>query len=164
MGQYVISPSASSILCPLARQHSDTDPFMTTCASISSASLGHLRANTPTESPLPPMLLATLISALHGRPFQALPMLFPPVLLFSTYLNLSSYTIDAAGLTAAWSGLYLVLARRRKAKTFGSRFGVRGLTRGATLGLALANVVGGGMTYAFGRRSVEEKVRGVVGK
>jgi hypothetical protein len=90
-------------------------------------------------------------------------MLFPPVLLFSSYLNLSSVEIDSAGLTAAWSGLYLLLAsRRRVAGSFGmrlgSRFGARGLTRGAAMAVAGANVVGCGVTYAFGRREGEERV------
>ena len=117
------------------------------------------------ESSLPPTLLATLITALHARPFQPLPMLFPPVLLFSTYLNLSGFVIDSAGLTAAWSGLYLLLARRRRIAggnfvgRMGSRFGARGLTRGAAMGLATVNLMGGGVTYAFGRRKTEEDER-----
>lgn len=40
-------------------------------------------------------------------------MMFPPVLLFSSYLNLSDYKTDSAGITAAWSGLYALLAMRR---------------------------------------------------
>jgi hypothetical protein len=86
-------------------------------------------------------------------------MIFPPILLFSTYLNLSNYAIDSAGITAAWSGLYLLLARRRKvaganfATRMGSTFGARGLTRGTAMMLAGANVVGGGITYALGKRS-----------
>jgi hypothetical protein len=40
-------------------------------------------------------------------------MMFAPVLLFSSYLNLSDYKTDAAGITAAWSGLYGLLALRR---------------------------------------------------
>ena len=90
--------------------------------------------------------------------------MFPPALLFSTYLNLSSYTIDSAGITAAWSGLYLLLARRRKVAgaNFGSRlgnkFGVRGVTRGSAMVLSGLNLVGGGVTYAFGRRKDEETV------
>ena len=117
----------------------------------------------PSESPLPPTLLATLVTALHARPFQPLPMLFPPVLLFSTYLNLSNYKVDSAGLTAAWSGLYLLLARRRSVSganigsRLGAKFGARGLTRGSAMMLAGANVVGCGITYAFGRRSAEER-------
>ncbi|KAE8453111.1 hypothetical protein EG329_012298 [Mollisiaceae sp. DMI_Dod_QoI] len=114
------------------------------------------------KSPLPPTVLATLITALHARPFQPLPMLFPPVLLFSSYLNLSNYVIDSAGITAAWSGLYLLLARRRTGsigKTYaarlGSRFGARGLTRGTAMILAGANLLGGGITYAFGQRDKE---------
>jgi len=66
------------------------------------------------ENSVPPTLLATLITAQHARPFQALPMAFAPVLLFSSYLNLSGYKTDAAGTTAAWSGLYALLALRRR--------------------------------------------------
>jgi len=115
------------------------------------------------KSPLPPTLLATLLTALHFRPFQPLPMLFPPVLLFSTYLNLQNFTIDSAGLTAAWSGLYLLMARRRKVAgasmgvRLGNKFGARGLTRGAAMGLAGLNLVGCGITYGLGRRRDEEK-------
>lgn len=105
----------------------------------------------PSENPLPPTLLATLVFAQHARPFQTLPMLFPPILLFSSYLNVQGFKTDSAGLTSAWSAAYLVLARRRK-QAFGSKFGARGLVRGATVGLCLANVAGGGLAYAFGRK------------
>lgn len=116
------------------------------------------------ESPLPPTLLATLIAGLHLRPFQVLPMLFPPVLLFSTYLNLNSFVIDSAGLTAAWSGLYILLAQRRKtmgkgiAGRFKTRFGARGLVRGSAIGVAGVNLVACGVTYAFEKRKEESKV------
>ncbi|GME65325.1 uncharacterized protein K452DRAFT_297658 [Neofusicoccum parvum] len=89
------------------------------------------------------------------RPFQALPMLFPPVLLLSSYLNLNDHKKDAAGISAAWSGLYVLLASRRKQKIY-SKFGARGIIRGATLGLCAANLVGGGLAYAFGKRDEEE--------
>jgi hypothetical protein len=115
-------------------------------------------SNSHSESPLPPITLATLITAQHIRPFQALPMLFTPVLLFSTYMNLNGYTIDSAGVTGAWSALYLILASRRK-QVFVRKFGVRGLIRGGTLGLCLANMVGGGLAYGFGRRTKEEERR-----
>lgn len=85
-------------------------------------------------------------------------MIFPPVLLLSTYLNLSGYEADSAGITAAWSGLYLLLARRRKAATFTSKFGARGLVRGSAMGLAAANVVGGGLAYYFGKEKKESKI------
>ncbi|KAK5171646.1 hypothetical protein BJ546DRAFT_1056836 [Cryomyces antarcticus] len=101
------------------------------------------------ENPLPPTLLATLITAQHIRPFQPLPMLFPPVLLFTTYLNINGYKADSAGATAAWSGLYMILAGRRRQK-FGAKFGARGLVRGATIGLCAVNLVSGGVAYAFG--------------
>jgi hypothetical protein len=66
------------------------------------------------ESSFPPTLLATLVTAQHLKPFQPLPMLFPPVLLLSSYLNINGFKTDAAGISAAWSGLYLLLAMRRK--------------------------------------------------
>ena len=110
------------------------------------------------ESPLPASLLATLVFAQHARPLQAIPMIFPPVLLFSTYLNLQGYKVDSAGTTAAFSGLYLVLAGRRR-NPYMSKFGVRGIVRGATMGLCLANVVGGGLAYVFGSRGREDDKR-----
>lgn len=82
-------------------------------------------------------------------------MVFAPVMLFSSYLNVNGYPVDAAGITAAWSAAYLVVARRRK-QIFKSKFGARGITRGVTLGLCLANVVGGGVSYAFGKRQEKE--------
>lgn len=110
-------------------------------------------------------------------------MLFPPILLFSSYLNVNSYRVDSAGITAAWSGLYLLLASRRKQVrsaspllTFGgflrygmltlfeqqklvTKFGARGIIRGATLGLCAVNLIGCGIAYAFGKRSKEEEER-----
>lgn len=143
---------------------------MPSTGAVSSLSLAHLLVSdnwqNTIESSLPPTILATLITALHARPFKPIPMIFPPVLLFSTYLNLSSYNIDSAGITAAWSGLYLLLARKRKGPggfttRLSSKFGARGLIRGATMGVAAMNLVGGGVTYAFGRRSKEDEERAV---
>ncbi|OAL47050.1 hypothetical protein IQ07DRAFT_516349 [Pyrenochaeta sp. DS3sAY3a] len=107
------------------------------------------------ENSVPPTLLATLITAQHARPFQPLPMLFPPVLLFTSYLNLSNYKTDAAGMTAAWSGLYALLAMRRNQR-LRNKFTVRGAVRGASLALCGVNVVGGGLAYTFGKREIEE--------
>jgi len=78
-------------------------------------------------------------------------MLFPPVLLFSTYLNIYDYKVDAAGITAAWSGLYMLLARRRK-QPLAKKFGTRGILRGTTLGLCGVNLVAGGLVYAVEKR------------
>ncbi|TID15588.1 gb [Venturia nashicola] len=108
------------------------------------------------ESSLPPTLLATLVTAQHLKPFQTLPMLFPPVLLLSSYLNINGFKTDAAGISAAWSGLYLLLAMRRK-QGIRNKFGVRGVTRGATLGLCAVNLVGGGLAYTFGKREDQEE-------
>ncbi|KAL2809948.1 hypothetical protein BJX63DRAFT_434709 [Aspergillus granulosus] len=107
------------------------------------------------ENPFPPTLLATLITAQYMRPFQALPMLFPPVLLFTSYANIQGFKTDTAGISAAWSGLYLLLAGRRK-QPFMKKWGARGIIRGATMGLALVNMVGGGLAYTLGKREDEE--------
>jgi len=104
---------------------------------------------------VPPALLASFVFAQHARPFQPLPMIFPPLLLFSTYLNLQGYKIDSAGTTAALSGTYLVLAGRRR-MGFMNKFGARGVIRGVTVGLCLVNLVGGGLAYGFGSRSKED--------
>lgn len=111
-------------------------------------------------SPVPPTLLATLVTALHFRPFQPFPMVFPPVLLFSSYLNLQDLTRESSGLSAAWSGLYLLMAKRRKNNLGQSlkvrvkkRFGARGLTRGAAMGVAAVNLVCGGMVYVLDKES-----------
>jgi hypothetical protein len=107
------------------------------------------------ESPFPPTLLATLITAQYMRPFQMVPMLFPPVLLFTSYANLQGFQVDSAGISATWSALYLLLAGRRK-HPFMKRWGARGIVRGATMGLCLANLVGGGLAYTLGKREKEE--------
>ncbi|EUC44931.1 hypothetical protein COCMIDRAFT_96938 [Bipolaris oryzae ATCC 44560] len=108
------------------------------------------------ENSVPPTLLATLITAQHARPFQVFPMMFPPVLLFSSYLNLSNYKTDSAGITAAWSGLYALLAMRRS-QGIRNKFTVRGVVRGASLALCAVNVVGCGLAYTFGKREKEDK-------
>jgi hypothetical protein len=87
-----------------------------------------------------------------------MPMLFPPLLLFSTYLNLQGFKIDSAATTAAFSAAYLLLAGRRRLG-FVNKFGARGIIRGAAMGLALANVVGGGLAYTLGSRSKENEER-----
>lgn len=107
------------------------------------------------ENPFTPTLLATTIAAQHMRPFQPFPMIFPPVLLFTSYANLQGFTVDSAGISAAWSGLYLLLAGRRK-QPFMKRWGARGIVRGATIGLCFANLVGGGLGYTLGKREEEE--------
>ncbi|KAJ5326044.1 uncharacterized protein N7506_009146 [Penicillium brevicompactum] len=121
----------------------------------------HTRATTDVdvENSFPPTLLASLIAAQHMKPFQFFPMLFPPALLFTSYANLQGFKTDTAGMSAAWSGLYLLLAARRR-QPFVKKFGVRGVVRGATMGLALVNMVGGGLAYTLGKREGgRERVR-----
>lgn len=107
------------------------------------------------ESPFPPVTLATLIAAQHMRPLQVLPLLFPTALLFSTYLNLADYKTESAGVTAAWSALYFVLARRRK-QPFTKRWGARGIVRGVTMGMCAANLAGCGIAYMVGKPREKE--------
>ncbi|KAJ5232322.1 hypothetical protein N7468_005278 [Penicillium chermesinum] len=106
------------------------------------------------ENSFPPTLLASLIFAQHARPFQFFPMIFPPVLLLTSYANLQGYKKDTAGISAAWSGLYLLLASRRRQPMM-KKFGVRGVVRGGTMALCLVNMVGGGLAYTLGKREEE---------
>lgn len=110
---------------------------------------------------MPPMGLATLITALHARPFQPVPMLlFTPMLLLSSYLNIGGFKIDSAGLTAAWSGLYFLLAaRRRPAQGLRQRFTARGAVRLTAMGLASVNTVAGLQVYVMGDREKEKEER-----
>ncbi|GAP83697.1 hypothetical protein SAMD00023353_0500900 [Rosellinia necatrix] len=113
------------------------------------------------NSSLAPTGLATLITPLHLRPAQPLPLLFVPVLLFSSYANLQGFKIDSAGLTMATSGTYALLALRRKpAGGFRSKyFSVRGVVRGAAVGLGVMNAVAAGLVYATGNREKEKQDR-----
>ncbi|KAK7511231.1 uncharacterized protein IWZ02DRAFT_463403 [Phyllosticta citriasiana] len=108
------------------------------------------------EHSFPPTITAALIFAQHARPFQTLPMLFPPLLLLSSYVNVGGFKKDAAGMSAAWSGVYAVLAMRRKQKMY-AKFGARGILRGVTVGLCAINVGGGGLAYVFGKREEQEE-------
>ncbi|KAK2590685.1 hypothetical protein QQS21_011625 [Conoideocrella luteorostrata] len=113
------------------------------------------------SSSMPPALMATLVTALHARPMQAFPLfLFTPPLLFSSYLNLSGYQTGSAGLAAAWSGLYALMALRRR-QPFKSKFSARGLVRGAAIGLGAGNAVAGGWVYFMGdfKKDEEERIR-----
>lgn len=87
-------------------------------------------------------------------------MLFPPILVFSSYLNVQGFKKDSAGLMSAWSMAYFVLARRRQVK-LGQKITVRGATRGVTMGLCAVNALTGGWAYWKGNR--DEKPKPLVG-
>lgn len=107
-----------------------------------------------------PIGLATLVTALHFRPLQVLPAAFVPVLLFSSYANLQGFKKDSAGITAAASGTYALLAlRRRHPGAFYRKFSVRGVVRGAAVGVGFANAVAGGWVYATADREEEARER-----
>ncbi|KUI73857.1 hypothetical protein VM1G_09501 [Cytospora mali] len=111
-------------------------------------------------SSMPSMGMATLITALHYRPFHKLPMLvFTPMLVIGSYLNVAGFKIDSAGLTAAWSGLYVLLAARRRPVSLRQRFTARGATRLAAMGLGTINAVAGGYAYGTGDREAEKQER-----
>lgn len=105
------------------------------------------------------MGLATLITALHYRPFQAFPMLFTPLLMISSYLSVAGFKIDGAAMTAAFSGMYVLLAARRRPASLRKKFTARGIVRGTAMGLGSANCLAGGYTYATGDRKAEEQER-----
>ena len=112
-------------------------------------------------SAIPPSLLGTLVIALHSRPRQPLVLLlFTPPLFLSTYLNLAGFPTAAGGLSAAWSGLYALMALRRR-QGFKAKMSARGVVRGAAVGLGAVNSVAGGWVYFTGdwKRDEEERVR-----
>jgi hypothetical protein len=74
-------------------------------------------------------------------------------------VSLNGYKKDGAGLVGAQSGLYMLLAARRRHK-IRDKFSPRGLLRGVTLGLCAFNVVSCGLAYAFGDRTNEAEERG----
>ena len=92
------------------------------------------------------------------RPFKFGPMVFVPMLVFSSYAHLQGFHKDAAGITAAASGTYALLAMRRRYR-MSARFSVRGVVRGAALGIAAANLVAGAWVYATVDRDAEAQER-----
>ncbi|KAI1800767.1 hypothetical protein F4811DRAFT_537622 [Daldinia bambusicola] len=110
-------------------------------------------------SPFAPCCLATLVTALHFRPLQVRPMLFVPILLFSSYANLQGFKIDSAGITAAASGTYALLAMRRRQDAFMNRISIRGLVRGTAVAIGAVNALAAGWVYVTGNREKEKEER-----
>ncbi|KAH6851079.1 hypothetical protein B0I37DRAFT_373149 [Chaetomium sp. MPI-CAGE-AT-0009] len=77
----------------------------------------------------------------------------------SNYLTLAGFKTDGAGMTAAWSGVYTLLAARRRPASLRSRFSARGMVRGSAMALGAANTGAGFYTYAMGDRKREEAER-----
>ncbi|ROT35223.1 hypothetical protein SODALDRAFT_329408 [Sodiomyces alkalinus F11] len=134
-------------------------------ASSRGATDGHEDQTSLTEkirnwgtSSLPPAIHGILITALHARPLQPLPLLMAPALLFGSYVSLAGFPTDAAGITCAWSGIYTLLALRRKQR-LRNKFTVRGGVRAGAITLGLANSVAGGFAYTTGDRKRDELER-----
>ncbi|EFX06332.1 hypothetical protein CMQ_6653 [Grosmannia clavigera kw1407] len=133
------------------------------------------------SSAMPSMGLATLVAALHTRPVQPLPLLFAPALLFAGYVNVAGYAVDAAGMSAAWSGLYVLLSLRRgrggggvgpgliarawtpssqRTSTRRLQTPARRAVSAVAVGLASVNCVAGTVTYSItGDRAAEAEAR-----
>ena len=83
------------------------------------------------------------------------------LLAFSSYVNVAGYAIDGAGMTAAWSGIYVLLAARRRPQavlsqsSLGARFSSRAVVRAAAMGLGTVNCAAGYYAYATGDRAAE---------
>lgn len=139
------------------------------CISSQSIVTPHTKANgkklkltlslKTTASSLPPSILAIFVTALHARPLQPFPLfLFTPPLLFSSYLNLAGYPTGSAGLSCAWSGLYAVLALRRR-QPLRAKFSIRGGVRAAAIGLGAMNCAASGWVYLNGSKDRDEEER-----
>lgn len=60
------------------------------------------------------MILATFIAPQHLRPFSPIGLVVPTLLVGSSFFSLHGYKKDAAGMVAAQSALYILLAQRRR--------------------------------------------------
>ncbi|RYP13938.1 hypothetical protein DL767_010530 [Monosporascus sp. MG133] len=86
-------------------------------------------------------------------------MVLAPLLLFSSYANLQGFRKDSAGITAAASGTYVVLALRGNKRRGWPLLSIRGAVRGAAVALGFANAVAGGWVYATADRESERRER-----
>lgn len=125
-----------------------------------------------------PIIQASLIASQHLRPVNFIGgILLPGSLLASSYVSVAGYKKDAAGIIAAQSGLYILLASRRRwvccaycnrrsgqrswliSQRVREKLSPRGIIRGGTLALCALNVVACGISYTFGDRAKEEIAR-----
>ena len=61
-------------------------------------------------------------------------------------------------MSAAWSGLYALLALRRR-QSWKGKLSVRGAVRGAAVGLGLVNLACGAWVWATGDRKADQEER-----
>ena len=106
------------------------------------------------ENSFNPMLVATIIAPQHLRPVQPLGLALCGCFIGTSFVSLHGYKTDAGGMLAASSGLYALLAMRRRFR-IRDRFGPRGILRGVTIGLCAVNFVSGMLVYAGKDKSPE---------
>jgi hypothetical protein len=114
---------------------------------------------TQTDNSLNPLVLATFTTPQHLRPVRWTGLLFTPTLVFTSYTSMHGYKTDAAGLLLAQSGLYLLLAARRRAAFRQKFFTTRGMVRGVTMALCAVDVAAAGLAYTMGDREQEKALR-----
>lgn len=74
-------------------------------------------------------------------------------------MNIVGHKHDCAGVTAAWSVLYLMLERRSKKKYLQwNRSNWQFWVRGAMVPMCVMNAVGGGLVYLTEKRTVDESL------
>lgn len=81
------------------------------------------------------------------RPVRFLQLPFPAFLLAGAWFNTMGATEDAAGITASWSGIYLIASRGFPSFREASKKTLRGVVRTGTLGMCWMNLLGGGYVY-----------------
>jgi hypothetical protein len=111
------------------------------------------------DNSLNPLILATLTTPQHLRPFRLTGFLFTPTLVFTSYTSMHGYKTDAAGLLLAQSALYLLLASRRRHSLKQKLLSTRGIVRGATMALCVLDMAASGLAYVGGDRDKERLER-----
>jgi hypothetical protein len=104
------------------------------------------------------MLIATLIAPQHLSPVQPLGLALCAGFIGTSFISLHGYKTDAGGMLAASSGLYTVLAMRRRFR-IRDRFGPRGILRGVTLGLCMVDFVCGVLVFAGKEEEGDLRIR-----
>lgn len=99
------------------------------------------------ESAVPPTVTASMMLARAVRPVRFLQLPFPFVLLTGAWFNTMGATTEAAGITASWSGVYIVASRGFPSFREASQKSLRGMVRTGTIAMCWMNLLGGGYVH-----------------